>query len=96
MNQDVFAECPKIIISVMVNYVQYIGIIRAFHLSGGTCYVLQCLGDKKLQGCGLLGGLVPKLKLWTSDMKCVNVDFLHQHVVLATFNLVGFGICGSF
>ena len=49
--------CFEIGISVAVKHVQSIGIIRAFCLPWGTCYDFKCLGgQKKLLGCGLLGG----------------------------------------
>lgn len=52
-----FADSSEISQSVVVKYVQHIGIIRAFCLLGGTCYNFQCLrGTEKLLGCGLLGG----------------------------------------
>ena len=47
------------VLSVVVKHVQYIKIIRVFSLSGGgPCKVFQCqLGQKKLLGFGLLGGI---------------------------------------
>ena len=61
-----FVGCFEISISAVVNkHVQSVGIIRAFCLTGGTCYDFQCLGSQKnLLGCGLLGGSVPRLTLW--------------------------------
>ena len=50
--------CFEITVSVIVKHVQSIRIIRAVCLPGGTCYDFQCLGgQKKLLGCGLLGGI---------------------------------------
>ena len=42
-----FVGCSKISISVTVQHVQHIGIIRAFCLPGGTYYLCQCLGGQK-------------------------------------------------
>ena len=56
--------CFEISISVIVKHVPSIGIIRVFCLPGETCQKFQCLRDqKKLLGCGLLGGSVPRQTL---------------------------------
>ena len=39
-----FLGCSKISVSVIVKHVQNIGIIMAFCLPEGNCYVFQCLG----------------------------------------------------
>ena len=52
-----FLGISKIGISVIVKHVKHVGIFRTFFLSEGTYQVFQCLGgQKKLLGCGLLGG----------------------------------------
>ena len=49
-----FVGCSEISISVIVKHVQHIAVIRDF----------VCLeGKKKLLGCGLPGGSVPRLTL---------------------------------
>ena len=56
---ELFKGCFEISISVIVKHVQSIGIIRAFCLPGG---------QKKLLGCGLLGGISTQadtIKLFT-------------------------------
>ena len=49
-----FVGCFEISTSVIVEHVQSIGIIRGFCLLGGN---LIAWGQKKLLGCGLLGGI---------------------------------------
>ena len=50
-----FVGCSEIGGSVIVKHVQNTGIIKAFCLPWGKCYVFQCLGEQK-KLLGLLGG----------------------------------------
>ena len=50
-----FADCSEISINLIVKHVQHIGIITAFYLLEGNCSNL--FRQKKLLGCGLLGGI---------------------------------------
>ena len=57
-----FVDCSAIIISIIVKDEPYIGIIEAFvYLRGLT--ILLGPGGKKLLGCGLLRGSVPRLTI---------------------------------
>ena len=59
-----FVNCSGIIISIIVKHEQYNGILKAFCLAGGNMlFFLGPEGQKKLLGCGLLGGSVPRLTL---------------------------------
>ena len=60
---NVCVGCFEISINVIVKHVQSIQIIMAFCLPGGGL-VKYLGGQKKLLGCGLLRGSVPRLTLW--------------------------------
>ena len=52
----------------IVRHVKHIGIVMAFYLPGGICYVFQCLkGQEKVLGCGFLEGINTQVdtSLWT-------------------------------
>ena len=54
--------CSKISVSVVVKHVQHNKIIRAFCLPRGDLLSFLVSGEqKKLLGCGLQGGSVPRL-----------------------------------
>ena len=54
--------CSEISVSVVVKHVQHIKIISAFCLPGGDLLSFLVPGEqKKLLGCGLQGGSVPRL-----------------------------------
>ena len=57
-----FVGSPEISISVSVKHLQHIGIIRAFHLPGGTCYFFQCL--RELLSSSVSGGTEKIAGLW--------------------------------
>ena len=69
-------SCFEIGINVIVKHVKSIGIIRNFCLPGGTCQDFECLGgQKKLLGCGLLGGISTQTDtmpwFWTGSKRCL-------------------------
>ena len=63
-----FVDCSGIIISITVKHEQHIGIIKAFvYLEGSLLNFWGPGGQKKLMGCGLVGGSAPRLTLWVNE-----------------------------
>ena len=64
-----FVDCSGIIISITVKHEQHIGIIKAFVYLGGVGVLISLGsgGQKKLMGCGLLGGSAPRLTIGVNE-----------------------------